>query len=403
MNSSEAVTRSIKQLTQVATVVAVIGVVASIGLFLVDSVGFAHAYLYGWVFWLTATLGCFGITLLHHSCRTHWGRPIIRLLEAGGGAPSLIAMCILSIPIFMNAQWLYPWAQPDHVKVSEVLKYRHEYMNLPFVEIRTVIYFAVWALFAFGLRYWSVQQDRTNNVALQEYRSNVAAGGLVLYFLTMMVAFTDWVMSLDIEWASTIYGIWFITCSGLLALSIVTIIMVSWGKHEPFAEAISITPRKFWRDITDLVLTLVMVWAYVSLSQFLIIWSGDLPAEVGYYVVRGTGGWRFLSWVVVVGQFFLPFLWLLAPRTKRPGLLRLVCFWIVGMRVLDMFWGIVPAYVTDQGNNFEVTAQFIGECAVALAAFGGVWFSIFGRVLQKADVVPVHIIPVMDEEAPQHA
>jgi hypothetical protein len=146
-----------------------------------------------------------------------------------------------------------------------------------------------------------------------------------------------------------------------------------------------------------------MVWAYVALSQFLIQWSGNIPAEVGYYSVRGEGIWKFISGGVIFGQFFIPFLCLLAPRTKNPKMLRAVCIWIILMRLLDLFWAIVPSFTTEQGNFFEVNMVFIVECLVAVLGLGGIWFTVFTRVLKSADLVPNHPIPFMDEEVPEHA
>lgn len=403
MMNQEEIGRAIDRLRGKATICAGVGILGCLVMGFIDSISFMHAYLYAWVLLLTLTLGCFGLTLLHHLNRSHWGKPMLRLLEAGGG-PWMIAITgLLYIPILMRADLLYPWAQPDHWRRSEILTYRHGYMTVQGVSLRTFVYFAIWYLFALALRHWSVEQDRTGNIRLQQTRTNVAAVGTVILFITALPASTDWIMSLDIEWASTIFGIWLLVGSVLLALSVIAIIMVTWTRYEPYADAITHSPRKWWRDMTDLVLTLIMVWAYVALSQFLIQWSGNLPAEVGYYSIRGVGGWRNLSAVVIIGQFFIPFLCLLAPRTKNPKVLRTVCLWIILMRLLDIYWAIVPSYVTEQGNYFDPNIQFLAECVLTVLGLGGLWFFIFTRTLKSAALVPNHPIPLMDEEVPEHA
>ena len=339
---------------------------------------FFQSFLFGWVFWVMIALGCFGLTLLHHILRGSWGLPVLRLFEAGNRTLPLMFLLFLPILLF-GMHDLYEWTHADVVARDPILMQKAKYLNLPFFTIRFVVFFAIWIGLSTLLNRSTLKQDQTGDVRLADQRSNLAAPGFVLFFITMTFAFTDWVMSLQPHWFSTIYGVWFVVGSGLSTMALVTWFVMRFADRPPYAGVV--TPV-LMKDLGNLMFAFTMLWAYITLSQFLIIWHADLPEEVTYYVRRYEGGWRAVGALIVLFQFFVPFLLLLSGRTKRtPGYLVLVAGLIFGVRIMDILWNVVPAF--GRGGMNGVFFDLL-----AAAGIGALWVSAFAYNLSRRPLLP---------------
>jgi hypothetical protein len=260
-----------------------------------------------------------------------------------------------------------------------------------FFTARTVGYFLLWYVLASKLNANSLKQDETGDPSLMARRSNIAAPGLVLFILSVTFAYTDWVMSLDPKWYSTIFGIWFVVGMGLSASSFTAILATTWSKHKPYSDVVT---EGFTRDIGNVMLTFTMFWGYFSLSQWLIIYSGNLPEETSYYLRRGldpkhgaTAYW-ILATVILFGQFFIPFLSLLSGNAKRKlSLLFKVAIGIFCVRILDIFWTILPFFHPDESGKL---VDLIWMSAGTLSAVGGIWLILFANNLKKHALLPNH-------------
>ncbi|HVK06744.1 MAG TPA: hypothetical protein VM490_24980 [Armatimonadaceae bacterium] len=349
-----------------------------------------QSYVYGYIFWLSVSLGSLGLLLLHNVVRAKWSSAILRVLEAG--AKTLPYMAALFLP-FLIAVWggnalgfhLFHWADPAVVAGDPVLQHKSKYLNPTFWTIRAVLFFALWIAYANFLTKSGRRQDETKDERLAQNRVDWAAPGGVLFVVTLTFAFTDWLMSLDPHWLSTIYGAWWMICSFLAALSLGIVILTSLRHKRPYS--LIVTPA-LTRDLGNVLLGFVMMWGYFSLSQFLIYWSGNLPEYNTYYLKRFQGPLVVLGGIIVVAQFFIPFLALIAGRTKRtPELLRSVAIWILVVRVLDVFWQVTGFF--DRGFS----SAYLGAYLLDLAAFafvGGVWLSVFLGELRKYPLLPAH-------------
>jgi len=343
-----------------------------------------QSYLFAWILWMSITLGCYGLTLVHHMIKGNWAKPILRLLEAGGGPINLIMMAGLFLPIAVFMSDLYPWANSTfHWGAYDWFK--RVYLNQGFFYARFLIYFLIWIGFASILRKSSHAQDESGDGRETDRRSNIAAPGVVVYVLTVTFAFTDWVMSLDPHWFSTIYGFWFVICQGLGAMSIVTIFVTSLKDKKPYSDVL--TPV-VTRDLGNVLLAFTMFWGYFSLSQFLIIYSGNLPEEIIYFLRRMEGVWLAIGTILVCCQFFAPFLFLLSGNTKRnPNLLRAVAILILTMRVLDHFWTTLP-YFQAYGHAAPFSSYWVA--IPAFLAVGGAWITALTVMVAKAPLLPRH-------------
>jgi len=212
----------------------------------------------------------------------------------------------------------------------------------------------------------------------------------VVFFIVVTFGFTDWVMSLS-EWYSTIYGVWFAVTGGQAAMALATYIVCRLADRKPYSEVI--TPA-LTKDFGNLLFMFTMLWAYISLSQFLIIWSGNLPEEVTFYYNRFRGGMVFIGAFLILGQFFLPFLLLLSGKSKRfPVLLRKIALWILFVRFVDMFWQVTPFF--RRGLSVADLPSYALDLA-AVAGIGGIWLALFFASLRKHALLPAHDTRLLD-------
>jgi hypothetical protein len=170
----------------------------------------------------------------------------------------------------------------------------------------------------------------------------VSAVGLVVLGLTLTFAAFDWLMSLEPTWYSTVYGVYVFAGGFLAALALIAVLGYIESRHGGALDGV-VTPEHFGA-LGKLLLTFVIFWGYIAFSQFLIIWIGDVPADVSWYVARASGSWGTLALVVAVGQFAIPTVALLSRPSKRsPRLLAALGIWLLVMHVLDVYWLVLPA------------------------------------------------------------
>jgi hypothetical protein len=345
---------------------------------------FFAAYLVGFLFWIGIALGSLGITMLHHLVGGSWGLPVRRPMEAG--AMTLLPLAVLFLPVAFNLPILYPWARPEEVRLDEDLYRKTAYLNVSFFLIRALAYFTIWIVFAFLLRRWSRAQDETTNPAPSHRLQQMSGPGLVLLFLTGTFAAIDWGMSLEPNWASTIYGTMLIVGEALSTLALMLVVAIMLAVDRPMSE--TATPARL-HDLGNLLLAFVMLWAYMAFSQFLIIWAGDLSEEIPWYLRRTHGGWQWIALLLISFHFFLPFFVLLFRETKRQSrlLLRVACLVIV-MHVLDLVWLVIPASA-DMASP-RIPWGDLPLIVAAMTGIGGIWAATFVWYLKGEPLIPLN-------------
>jgi hypothetical protein len=371
----------------------ILGIIGVLGLAAMYFVGgsqqFFRSYLYGYIFWLCMALGCFGLTLLIHSIRAGWGTPIVRLLEAG--AATLPWMGLLLIPIVIGANELYSWMDTQKMQTDPILSTKMWYLNQTGWIVRLVIYFVIWTIFVKALTRLSDRQDRTGDLGTMNGLSNWASPGIVMFMVTVNFLITDLVMSLDPYWYSTIYGVTFAVGQVISALTFMILLMLSWRGKQPFSAGVSNTRLHDWGK---LLLAFTLFWTYVNLSQLLIIWSGNLPEEIAFYVRRNQTSWLYVSIAISVFHFFVPFLALLPYSTKvTPSKIGAVATMLLTIRAVDVYWHIAPHFHSEWTITIQDIAAFVG--------MGGIWIALFLTIASKRALVPAHD-PRLQEVAHGH-
>jgi hypothetical protein len=359
-------------------------VVSLVGLF-VNPAQFFRSYLIAYMFCLGLTLGCLAIGMVHQLSGGAWGVVIRRTI--GAASRVIPVMTVLFVPILLGMHQLYPWTHADLVARDEALRHKQLYLNTPFFIVRAVIYFAVWNALAFVLNRWSLEQDRTADPFIARRMQLTSAGGLVAYGLTITFASFDWLMSLTPHWFSTIYGMLIMAGQGLAALAFCIVVLAWLSRRPPLSEVVV---ASHFHDLSNLMLAFVMLWAYFSFSQLLIIWAGNLPREIEWYVPRMETGWRFIGIVLILFHFAVPFVALLLRAVKRAAdSIEKVAIGILVMRVVDLWFLVAPNFRPD-----GISLSWL-DVLLPLAMFT-LWLGCFVWQLRGRAILPVHD-PQFDE------
>jgi hypothetical protein len=379
MNKADSSIPGVERLEKPALAVGLAALVLCAALGFRDPAQFFRSYLLAFVFWIGLPLGCSAILMIHYLIGGTWGFPLRRPLESG--TKTFFLMAVLVLPIFLGLPRLYSWADPAKVQADPLLQYKHFYLNVPFFAVRTVIYFSAWLLLAHFLNKWSREQDETGEPALTHRLQSLSAPGLVIFGLTVTFACLDWVMSLEPHWFSTIYGMIFMVTEALAAMSLMTVVAILLAKQESLGGMVS--PR-ILNDYGNLLLTFTMLWAYLSFSQFLIIWAGNLQDEIPWYMTRARGGWTIVALILIVFHFVVPFLLLLTRFAKRRAeILGWLAAGLMVMSLVDIFWLTAPAF-DRAGPEFHLTDW------LAILGIGGLWLWRFASQLKGRSLLPLH-------------
>lgn len=317
---------------------AVFAIAAIIG-FVIEPVQALHSYLIAYFLVLGLTLGCMGWLMMWHLTGGTWGVPIRRILEAAVATLPLIF--ILWIPLAFGAKLIYPWTHADVQAVEKLTHQSTSYLSMTGFILRAFLMFISWALLAWYLLSWSREQDTLPVRAFGPRFRAVSGVGLVIYAWTLTFITVDLIMSLTAGWTSTIYGLIFLVGQALIAMCFVVLVAHALRMFHPLRALL--TPHNF-HDYGKLMLACTMLWAYFSFSQWLIIWSGNLPEETKWFIQRIHGHWGAIALAIVVGHFVIPFCLLLSRPLKRDSSkLIWIAAWLILMRYLDLYWHIQPA------------------------------------------------------------
>jgi hypothetical protein len=382
---------SVGRVQQGALVAGLIGLVLCVIGYAKSPADFLHSYLLAFIFVLGLSLGSLGLLMLQHLTGGHWGIVIRRPLESATRALPLVL--VLFVPIFFGMKYLYAgWLNAPSSGEGALSQFQQTYLTSDGFKTRAAIYFAVWLVLMFFFNRWSKEQDVNREDRALRRRLKMAAGpGIILYVFAMSFAAIDWVMSLSPHWASTIYGFLFIAGQLISSMSLMIAVIVLLARTEPFAGVIQ---KRHLHDLGKLLLAFVMLWAYFSFSQLLIIWSGNQPEEISFYRSRLYGGWGVVAVIVLIFHFFVPFFLLLSRDLKRnPNVLPKVAVWLIFMRFVDLFWVTRPEFTSS-------AVPSVWDLAAALA-LGGLWLFVFTWQLKQRPLLPLGD-PKLEEAIEQH-
>jgi hypothetical protein len=377
----------------VGVVFSVLAVALTLGLSRWDL--FLRSWLFSFMFWLGLTTGSLTLLMLQYVSGGNWGRLGRRIWEAAAGNWWL--MFLFWIPLAVGMKQLFSWARVPHDPASLATFMAHYgpdkihyYLNTPFFLVRGVIYFAGWGILYFLLKRWSIRQEAgTTTPAQFVFIQNLSGFGIVFYAVTITFASIDWTMSLYPEWWSTVWGMLFMVGQVLSAFCFTIWLFTRLSAVEPISRIFKID---YLHDFGKLMFAFVVLWAYLSFSQWLIIWSGNMLSEIRWYIMRLQNGWQYFGTILIFVHFVFPFALLLSRNTKRSRRrIVAISLLVMFMRMVDLFWLTAPNFYAGIGaglNNFgPMDAAMYVICPIAM---GGLWMFFFFLRLSKRSLMPVN-------------
>jgi hypothetical protein len=355
---------------------------------------FFHSLIFSFFFWMTLTIGAAIMLMIQYLTGGVWGLILRRMLESA--IMTLPLMLVVFLVLCIGIPDLYEWSHPEVVAESEVLQFKAVYLNTPFFIARGIFYFAALILIAFILNRWSSAQDkltsREESEKLSHRMARLAGPGIPVFVLIWTLASTDWGMSLEPEWFSSMYPVTFII-EGMLATFAWGILGLAWMRSRkllPYS-----VPTDRLHDLGKFMFAFTIVWTYINFSQFLIIWSGNIPEETPWYIHRMENGWLILALMLMVGHFFLPFFALLSRHTKRRfEVVTPIAIYIIFIQVVFVFWSVVPS-LYPEGFHIHVLDL------TTLVGLGGLWLGLWARNLKQRPLLPPNDLrlPELEKQA----
>jgi hypothetical protein len=339
---------------------------------------FYASYLAGYMYFLTIALGAAFFVMLQHLTGAVWSVTVRRLMETVMATVPLAAL--LFVPIAAGLPTLYQWARPEFYSSDPDQRFKMIFFSPAFFLARAAVYFAVWCILAVSLYRRSVAQDRSG--AIDAIRKSVywSAPGMVLLFVTVTMAAVDWLMSLEPHWYSTIFGIYVFAGGALAFIAALILISLAFRRGGVLADSITVD---HYHDLGKWLFVLVMFWAYIAFSQYLLIWYANLPEETVWFKHRLEGSWAWVSASLLLGNFILPFLFLIARGAKRNlRLLGSVSALILLMHFVNLHWVIMP---TIHQHGFHLHWLDLA----AMAGVGSAYGLAFWWLLRRHALIPV--------------
>jgi hypothetical protein len=402
-----------------AIIVAIPAIVTAVVLALIAGPdGWQHVCR-AWVVGLMLTFGfcCGGMTLLMVQYVTggKWGLLLRRPLEAMTRTLPLVFLYWVGSALM--AKRLYMWVNPgiasDDLKaglitpeqmatIQHAIEWKHPMLNFSTYLIVSVICFAIWAYYIWRLNSLSLVRDRdtlSNSPYWIKKMENISGFGILVYSLTMTAAVIYWVMSMDVTWYSSIYGLLFLVGQGYQVLALALITVLSLSKAEPFKTILRTTEQY---DLGKFTFAFVMLNMYLAFSQFLIIWSGNLPEEIPWYLDRINGHWGIVCTLDFMFHWLIPFSLLLSKDIKKnKGRLIRICQWMIFAKAFDLFWLIEPNF-KDAARNLHFSLGILEYIAVPVAMVA-VWVVAYCRALKSRPLVAVNDPHLAEILEPEHA
>ena len=373
-----------------------------------------RAWLLGMVLTFGFSVGGLALLMVQYCSGGKWGLLLRRPLEAMSRTLPLVFVYWLVIVIWMKK--LYLWAQIDGSKaedvaaalksglINEVQAHAIEFkrpMLQPDMFVTVGLFcFLVWAFYTWRLNRLGLERDKDspeNTPMWIKKFENISGPGIIVYAITMSAAVIYWVMSLDPTWYSSVYGLLFLVGQGYMVLALGIIVAVSLSKGEPFKTILRQTEQ---HDLGKFAFAFVMLNIYLAFGQFLIIWSGNLPEEIPWYLDRIRGHWGIVITLDFIFHWLIPFTLLLSRDIKRnkKRLVR-VCQWMVFARAFDLFWLIEPNF-KDAARNLHFSWGILEYVAVP-AAMVSFWVAFYCTRLKTRPLVQTndpHVAEILEAE-----
>jgi len=367
-------------LSRLGIIIFVVGTVLSLLAFFVDQERAIFNYLVTYMMIVSIGLGSLFLIGLEYIAGADWSTPIRRIPEFF--AMLLPVLLVLVIPLLVFNHDLFHWAHKEAVADDKILQGKAPYLNVTFFIVRTFVFIGLWSLFYWMMVRNSRKQDETKDQTLT--KKNIRLGAIFIPVFALSITFTaiDFMMSLEPHWFSTIYGVYYFAGTVVAALAAITIAVLKLKEKGYFSPWMT-DDHLF--SLGALMFAFINFWAYIAFSQFMLIWYADLPEETFWYLIRWEGGWVFISILLIIAHFFVPYFALLTqPSKMNPKRLKFIAIWLLFAHLLDLFWLIMPN-MGSMKNGYV----FSWIDLVFPIAGTGLVILVFAFAAKKANLIPI--------------
>jgi hypothetical protein len=340
---------------------------------------FFFSFHVSWLFFLSITMGSIFFVLIQFATKAGWSIVVRRLAENVSMTMPLFALLFV-VTIIGSHTLFHHWLSSESFS-DKVISQKRWYLNLPFLYVRTAIYFVLFTLAAYFFANNSAKQDKNSNFAITYKLQTASYPFLILLgFCVTFFAF-DWIMSLDPHWYSTIFGLYFFASCYMAFLALLSILTKMTHNISTMKKVITV---EHYHDLGKLVFGHSCFWAYAAFAQYLLIWYGNIPEETLWYEVRQSHGWFAVWCLLCVGHFIVPFLFLMARRAKRSkNMVVFVSLWMLLMHFVDLYWLVMPVHY-QEGPRFSFLV------VLTMLGIGGLFFSLFASFTRRKAIIPIH-------------
>jgi hypothetical protein len=351
--------------TRLGWILLIAGVaIAALG-YIVDARRMAFDNVIGYLFLASVAAGSVFLVALEYIGGAVWSVPTRRVNEFLGALVLLLPL--IAFPMFFHLHDVYHWTHEEVVAADKLLAGKSPYLDVNFFVLRFVLIFIIWSLFHFLFTRNSTKQDTTKDPKLTTINIRLAAVFMPVFAISLTLTAVDWAMSLEPHWSSTIFGVYYFSGTVLAALSAATYIIIKL--HE--SGYLPKLQRDSFYSLGALMFAFINFWAYIAFSQFLLIWYADLPEETVWFMSRWKNGWEYVSILLIVVHFAIPYFALLTQDSKMDlKRLKLMAIWILFAHLLDLYWLVMPTYsesVSFSWTEFAFPILLVGLVMVVLS------------------------------------
>jgi len=349
---------------------------------------FAFSYLQSTFFFLSISLGALFFVMIQQLTRAGWSVVLRRISEFI--AMGVIPLAVLVLPIVLltlaGNDILYSWASAKNVAEDHLLQAKAPYLNSGFFALRYLIYFGSWIFLARFFLYKSVAQDENGDPELTLLMERRSGPGLLLFAFTVSFAAIDFIMSLDPHWFSTIFGIYYFAAGLVGFFSMLAITLIYLRSKGLLHDPVTI---EHLHDVGKLLFAFNCFWAYIAISQYLLIWYANIPEETIFFLHRQSHGWGTVSLILVIGHFAIPFVFFMSRWMKRnPKALFFWAVYLLVMNWIDIFWLVLPNAKTGS-ETMSVSMGMILVDVCCTIGVGGIYVAGLLKFADHKSIMPV--------------